>query len=151
MLKKGANLTAIALAVCLAIGFGAAVWQASNAPHRQIHQGAAAQQQDRANSETKKESAENAIARYNWWLSLFTAVLAIATIALGLATVGLYLSAEKQLKHAKSEASRAQLQRMTDRMDLGKQIALAGKSANAAQRQVDALMKALKRISLLPR
>jgi hypothetical protein len=53
--------------------------------------------------QTQKESAEEAIARYNWWLTLFTAILAVATTGLGAATVGLFFAGRNQLHLARDE------------------------------------------------
>jgi hypothetical protein len=44
----------------------------------------------------EKEKADEALARYTFWLTVFTGVLAFATVGLGIATVGLYLTGESK-------------------------------------------------------
>jgi hypothetical protein len=45
----------------------------------------------------ESSETEKLLADYTFWLMLFTAILAVATIGLGIATVGLYLTGEKQI------------------------------------------------------
>lgn len=101
MQKRLTNAVVIALALFLAVGFGAAVWRASNAPHPAVRASGVIQN-DRG-SDAKAESPEEAIARYNKWLAIFTLILAIATIGLGGATAGLYLSGQNQIELARQE------------------------------------------------
>jgi hypothetical protein len=56
-----------------------------------------------APSQNAKEKSDEALARYTWWLTLFTSVLAFATIGLGIATVGLYAAGEKQFRLARDD------------------------------------------------
>jgi hypothetical protein len=107
MLKRLQNATVIALALCFLIGFGAEVWRASNTPNPKINQSSSTKKKNDTNAEAQKETAEEAIARYNKWLVVFTGVLAIATVGLGIATVGLYLTGEKQIRIAKEFADAA--------------------------------------------
>jgi hypothetical protein len=51
----------------------------------------------------EKEKTDEALARYTWWLTFFTGILAFATIGLGISTLGLYLAGERQLKLARNE------------------------------------------------
>lgn len=108
MLKRLQNVAVTALMACLLIGFGSEMWRASNTPHPLINQKTASQKEGRAYAESPKENAEEAIARYNKWLTIFTAILAVATIGLGFATVGLYFTGEKQIGVAKQSADAAQ-------------------------------------------
>jgi hypothetical protein len=57
----------------------------------------------------KRENPDEALARYTFWLVLFTGVLAIATIGLGIATYGLYRAGERQIKIADKAAEAALL------------------------------------------
>jgi hypothetical protein len=107
MLKRFLNAAVIALALCMATGFGAGVWRASNIPHPSINHNATAQKESQPNPEAPKESTEEAIARYNKWLTVFTGILAIATTGLGIATVGLYFAGERQLKLTERSANSA--------------------------------------------
>src|SRR6266403_1778265 len=50
-----------------------------------------------------KEKSDEALARYTLWLTIFTGILAFATVALGIATVGLYAAGEKQFSLARQE------------------------------------------------
>jgi hypothetical protein len=76
-------------------------------PDPQQHQNANA---DQNNTKHKtKEETEQAIATYTGWLTIFTAVMAIATIVLGGATIGLYLTGEKQVEAAIKAANAAEI------------------------------------------
>ena len=88
----------IALLLCLAVAL--AVFSSRNAS---IEQSAQPHKYYASNAQSQKESAEEAIARYNWWLTLFTAILAVATVGLGSATVGLYFAGRNQLQLARNE------------------------------------------------
>jgi hypothetical protein len=101
MLKR---LSPFAAFAALVIGFGMMVWISSNAPHSSINPNASSQQQRSADAKSPKESIDEAIARYNKWLAVFTGVLAIATVGLGVATAGLYFAGERQLAHIESAA-----------------------------------------------
>lgn len=79
------------------------VWEASNTPHVPINQSAAAQQDHKPDNQAQKERPDEAIARYNWWLTLFTAILAASTVVLGLATIGLYFAGRNQLRLIQAE------------------------------------------------
>jgi hypothetical protein len=72
------------------------------------HESRAASEHDAANQNSKEKSDE-ALARYTWWLTLFTGVLAFATVGLGIATVGLYVAGEKQIKITERAANAADL------------------------------------------
>jgi hypothetical protein len=63
------------------------------------------QQHHSANAKAVQEweKPEDALARYTWWLTAFTGVLAIATIGLGAATIWLCLAGERQFKLARDE------------------------------------------------
>ncbi len=132
------NAATVALFVFVVIGFGGAVWQSSNTPHAPINQNASAQHKEERASERPKESAEEAIARYNYWLTIFTAVLATATVILGLATIGLYFAGERQLRHVKEEAQGARRRRWEDRLTISEQIAIAKDNTDAAKKSADA-------------
>jgi hypothetical protein len=95
-LQKAAMLGA--LAIFFTAAWVGEIWQASNIPPSSINQNAGGQKGGEAKPETSKESTDEAIARYNKWLTIFTAVLAIATIGLGTATVGLYFASERQIE-----------------------------------------------------
>jgi hypothetical protein len=82
MLKWLQTAGIIALAICFAAAFGAQVWQASHAP-QPPSQHAATKNDYKADNAAQKERPEEAIARYNWWLTGFTAILAFATAGLG--------------------------------------------------------------------
>jgi hypothetical protein len=56
-----------------------------------------------------KEKADEALARYTLWLTVFTGVLAFATVGLGIATVGLYVTGEKQIEAVIKSANAADL------------------------------------------
>jgi hypothetical protein len=88
---------ALALALIGCLNTGAWWLQSRYAP---INYSTSAEKQRGADSTTNQESPEAAIARYNWWLMIFTGILAVATIGLGSATVGLYLIGEKQIEIA---------------------------------------------------
>lgn len=99
MLTRAAILWAVFTAVMgFALG-GSFVWSLQF-PYTMI-------EQERANSKKsgaqdhaihEGEKAEEALARYTWWLTLFTGILAIATVGMGAATLGLYFAGERQIK-----------------------------------------------------
>jgi hypothetical protein len=133
MLVRLQNVAIIAaLAICFALAVGGEIREALNTPHAPINQCAPHQKNCNADAQTKKESAEEAIARYNWWLTLFTAILAVATLGLGLATIGLYFAGERQLRHVQVEARRARAWRLADEERLREQIKIAQQGADAA-------------------
>jgi hypothetical protein len=101
MQRRCKNAAWFALAILLTIGWGAVIWRTLNVPHSPINQSASNQKQRGGNSESQKESAEEAIARYNKWLSIFTAILAVATLGLGGATVGIYFAGEKAVRETR--------------------------------------------------
>src|ERR1700733_2459461 len=57
--------------------------------------------------QNSKEKSNEALARYTLWLTMFTGVMAFATVGLGIATVGLYATGEKQIKIALRTAQAA--------------------------------------------
>jgi hypothetical protein len=132
MLKRLQNAAIIALAACLLIGFGGAVWRASNSIHVVINQDLAKKKERPTDADSPKESAEEAIARYNKWLTIFTAILAVATVGLGFATVGLYLVSQRQLRHAEIEAQRGRVNRLRDIDRFRDEMDIARRSASAA-------------------
>jgi hypothetical protein len=87
----------IAFLLCLVVVIAAF---SSNTP---IESNTQAQKHYASNRQSQNESAEQAIARYNWWLTLFTAILAVATVGLGGATVGLFFAGRNQLHLARDE------------------------------------------------
>jgi hypothetical protein len=87
----------IAFLLCLVVMIAVS---SSRAP---IEPSAQAQKHYASNHQSQNESAEEAIARYNWWLTLFTAILAVATMGLGGATVGLFFAGRNQLHLARAE------------------------------------------------
>jgi hypothetical protein len=72
------------------------------------HETSAEAEQGSANQNTKEKS-EDALARYTFWLTICTGVMAFATIALGIATIGLYATGEKQIEVALKIANAADL------------------------------------------
>jgi hypothetical protein len=96
MLVRPQNVAiVIALVLCLATAIGGEILEASNSPHASVAQKMTEQINAGADFHTQNESAEEAIARYNKWLTIFTAVLAVATVGLGFATAGLYVAGER--------------------------------------------------------
>jgi hypothetical protein len=133
MLNRLQNIAVIALAALFVIGFGVETWRASNTPHVPIYQSATKQKERTTNAESPKESAEEAIVRYNKWLTIFTAILAIATVGLGFATIGLYSVSQGQLKHAELESRRTRVHRLQDEMRIEEQIKISRQSSDAAK------------------
>lgn len=138
MLKRLQNGAVIALALLLVIGFGVEVWRASNAPLVPINQNASTQREHQPNLETQKERPEEAIARYNKWLTFFTAILAIATVGLGFATIGLYFVSQSQLRHAELESRRNRVNRLQDQLRIEEQIKISRQSSDAAKLAAEA-------------
>jgi hypothetical protein len=99
----------------LTMGFfiGGSVFWGLYGPNATIQeQHATAKEQPAQHSAAEeKEKADEALARYTFWLTLFTGVLAIATVGLGVATAGLYLTGEKQIKVTRRSNQR-QLRKM---------------------------------------
>jgi len=89
----------IAALVCIAIAIG---WYASHPP-QSPSQRAAAEYTHQPNYQTQKENPEEAIARYNQWLTIFTGILAGFTAILAVATVGLGAMNFFQLRLARAE------------------------------------------------
>jgi hypothetical protein len=110
MLVTKAHQIAVAVAfVLLTAWLLIGGWQSSQPVHPSIqYRGTAAEHRgsDRQPIEERKKTDE-AIARYTWWLMMFTGILAFATIGLGVATVGLYLAGEKQITVARDTADAA--------------------------------------------
>lgn len=115
MVRRLKNVVIFALAVCFLVGFGREVWRASNISHVPINQSSAAKQENKTNDATQKESTEQAIARYNWWLTIFTGVLAVATLGLVVATAGLYFAGRRQLQFIQAEFVTTQRPRLIAR------------------------------------
>jgi hypothetical protein len=90
-----------------AIG-GSAFWGLYG-PNTTVEQANANYEQRAASHEaaTEKEKADEALARYTFWLTFFTGVLAFATVGLGVATIGLYLAGEKQIAVGRQSADAA--------------------------------------------
>ena len=99
-LQKAATI--IALALCFAGAIGMEVWQASYPP-QSPSQRAAAPYSNKTYDSPTNESPEQAIARYNGDLVVFTAILATATIILAVATVGLGIGTIFQIRLARAE------------------------------------------------
>ena len=133
---------AIALAICFAVAIVGELRNTSDFLHSPIDQNAAAQHKTKASDETPKESAEQAIARYNYWLTIFTAVLASATVILGFATVGLLFISARQLWHIEREAREARRRRWEDQLKLSEQLSLTRQSVEAAKKSADAAVAA---------
>ena len=140
-LQKAATI--IALALCFAVAIGMEILEALQFPHAPIDQSTAAQHSHETYSETQKEKPEEAIARYNKWLTFFTAVLAVATVVLGLATVGLYLAGERQLRHVAGEAAQARRRRWQDQLTVSEQLSIARQNSEAAKKSADVAEAAL--------
>ena len=141
-LQKAATI--IVLALCFAGAIGMEVWQASNAVHVAVNQDAAKNKQHATDAESPKESAEEAIARYNRWLTIFTAILAVATVGLGFATVGLYRVSQRQLRHAEIESRRGRAWRLKDEGRIIEQFEIARKNSDAAKESADAAVQQAK-------
>jgi hypothetical protein len=75
-----------------------------------------------------KEKSDEALARYTWWLTVFTGVMAFATVGLGIATIGLYATGEKQIEVALKAANAADL---SARAAIALQLPIIGVQANS--------------------
>lgn len=139
MVAKIANVVAVAAFVCLIVGFGCAVQIASESLYAPVKYETAAHKKYRAYKQPieKTESVEAATARYTWWLTAFTGILAIATIGLGIATLGLYFAGERQLEHARQEAISTGFNRTVQFEQISEQISTLRQSAEAAQQSAD--------------
>jgi hypothetical protein len=105
------RLIAALVASALILVFSMEVRRASERSHPPIqHQSAT------ATSHGAGERVDEPLVRYTYWLTVFTAVLAFATIGLWLATLGLYFAGERNLKFAKETSDRqaAQIQSQID-------------------------------------
>jgi hypothetical protein len=102
-----ATIAAIVASLVIAVAFE--IREASQVSHAIPNQRIATKQEQATNSNLTKETAEEAIARYNKYLAIFTGILAVAIVGLGLATIGLYLAGEKQIAVAKESADAAKL------------------------------------------
>lgn len=84
-LQKAATI--FALALCFATAVAGELWDASHPPNTP-QQSSASKTAGEPHEEATKESADEAIARYNYWLTWVTFILAVATVGLGI--VGIY-------------------------------------------------------------
>ncbi|WP_441236611.1 hypothetical protein [Bradyrhizobium sp. 930_D9_N1_4] len=84
-------------------------------------------------AKSKKEETDEALAYYTLWLTVFTGVLAFATIALGGATFGLYFTGEKQIKFLR-ESSEVQSRDMQASLKIAKDAATAAAEAAYSER-----------------
>lgn len=109
MLTRQQIATIAAISASLVIAAAFEIREASQASHALVNQRVAAQKEHATNGDSAKETTEEAIARYNKYLAIFTGILAVATVGLGLATIGLYLTGEKQIAVAKESADAAKL------------------------------------------
>jgi hypothetical protein len=85
---------------------GSVVWSLQ-APQATIEKHNPAPEQDSTDTHAK-EKADEALARYTFWLTVFTGILALATVGLGAATIGLYTAGEKQIAVTAKAADAAQ-------------------------------------------
>ncbi len=92
----------IALAVCFFAAVGSELRDASHAP-QSPSQSTAAKYSNSPSYRAPKENPEEAIARYNGWLTIFTGILAGFTAVLAIATVALGAMNFFQLKLARAE------------------------------------------------
>lgn len=83
MTRLQKTMTVIALALCLVGALAGEVWQASHTPNAP-QQGGSSETASKPGNETAKEKPEEAIARYNYWLTWVTFILAVATVGLGI-------------------------------------------------------------------
>lgn len=98
---------AFAAVMGFAVG-GSLVWSLQTALHAPIDHNTSDKEESGADGHAEKEKAEAALARYTWWLTVFTAILALATIGLGVATLGLYLTGETQIELTRKSADAAE-------------------------------------------
>jgi hypothetical protein len=96
MLKCLYRLMLLALAACLLIGFGFAVWFASQQIHAPKNEYHSTQGQNKSNSTANKGESHKSIWERTWedptafftfWIAIFTLVLAASTIGLWIATI----------------------------------------------------------------
>jgi hypothetical protein len=120
-------------ALVLGFALGGSFFWGVYGPNVTATQADAAYEQHVSEAPPEKESAEEALAHYTWWLTTFTCILAFATIGLGAATVGLYLTGEKQIKLSQ-RASLRQFRQTNDSLSLTK------KSAEAAEQTAKAVV-----------
>jgi hypothetical protein len=113
---------------------GSAFWGLYG-PNITIQRASQAAEHDPSHHEakSKKEETDEAIAYYTLWLTVFTSVLAFATIALGGATFGLYLTGEKQIKFLR-ESSEAQFRDMQESLGISRAAAKAATEAAYSER-----------------
>jgi len=104
-MKRLPTIVAFAAFVGLILGWSYLVWGASQSSRSTIQHETATRDQSGSNKQSIQEGqkTDQALARYTWWLTAFTGILAIATIGLGVATVGLYFASERQFKLARDE------------------------------------------------
>jgi hypothetical protein len=84
----------------MGIALGGSLFFGLYGPNTPTNEQRSANEEQSSKKETTEKSDE-ALARYTFWLTVFTGVLAFATITLGIATIGLYATGEKQAKIAK--------------------------------------------------
>jgi len=85
----------IALGLCFAAAVAGELWDASHPPNTP-QQRSTSKTAGEPHEEATKENAEQAIAKYNYWLTLVTFILAVATTGLGI--IGIY-----QIRLARAE------------------------------------------------
>jgi hypothetical protein len=90
-------------AAILGLIIGASCFAPPDLLNPQVGAYEAAKKERTANPEGESENA--ALVRYTYWLTAFTALLAMATIGLGGATLGLYFTGEKQIRSSEKAAN----------------------------------------------
>ena len=83
MCKKVLDAFVIALLACVVLGFGFAVWSANQ---QQTNNRPDQASKPKPSEIALAESADDRIARYNFWLTIMTGVLAFSTIGLWIET-----------------------------------------------------------------
>ena len=78
------------LALVMGFNLGGSVFWALYGPNTTREQADAAYEYRSADHTAEKEKADEALARYTWWLTTFTLIFALATIGLVGATIGLF-------------------------------------------------------------
>jgi hypothetical protein len=117
-------------AAIMGFALGGSVFWGLYGPNTTIEQADAAYEQRTSQHEakSKKEETDEALARYTFWLTGFTGVLALATIGLGSATLGLYLTGEKQVRFTQSNFA-AQSRQTQASIEVSERAFVAGERA----------------------